>query len=194
MWLIAGLGNPGPQYQNNRHNIGFLALDRLVQRWGLAIAAWRHRFQGETQELTIGGEKLLALKPQTFMNESGLSVRAAAQFYKIPLDHIAVLHDDLDLGLGRVEIKQGGGNGGHNGLRSLDAHLGPDYWRIRLGIGHPGQDLPREVKQQLVLNHVLGNFGKAETAGLAPLLDRLAEDFPQFLAGKSLRIKSTEDL
>jgi PTH1 family peptidyl-tRNA hydrolase len=189
MWLLAGLGNPGPAYQGHRHNIGFMALDRIVQRHGLAIAAWRKHFQGETQELTIGPEKILALKPQTFMNDSGLSVQAAAQFYKIPLDHIAVLHDDLDLELGRVEVKRGGGHGGHNGLKSIDAHLGSEYWRIRLGIGHPGHTLPREIKQQLVLNHVLGNFSKAEAAAVQPVLEALAEQFPGFLAGEPMSIK-----
>jgi PTH1 family peptidyl-tRNA hydrolase len=189
MWLLAGLGNPGPAYQANRHNIGWLALDRLVQRYGLLVATWKKQFQGETQEFSVAPEKVLGLKPLTFMNDSGLSVRAAAQFYKIPLDHVAVLHDDLDLALGRVEVKRGGGHGGHNGLKSIDAHLGNDYWRIRLGIGHPGPTLPREIKQELVLKHVLGNFSKAESALLPPLFDTLADMLPQFLAGETIRIK-----
>lgn len=189
MWLLAGLGNPGQAYQANRHNIGFMALDRIVQHYGLLIATWKKQFQGETREFAIAPEKALALKPLTFMNDSGLSVRAAAQFYKIPLDHIAVLHDDLDLALGRVEVKRGGGHGGHNGLKSIDAHLGNDYWRIRLGIGHPGPTLPREIKQDVVLRHVLGNFSKSENEIVQPMFDDLADALPRFLVGETIRIK-----
>ena len=184
MWLLAGLGNPGPAYQGHRHNIGFMALDRIVQHYGLAIASWKRQFQGETREITVGTEKILALKPQTYMNDSGLAVQAAAHFYKIPPDHVAVLHDDLDLALGRVEVKRGGGHGGHNGLKSIDAHLGNDYWRIRLGIGHPGPTLPREIKQDLVLKHVLSNFSKAELAAEQPVLAVASGMSAQFIAAR----------
>jgi PTH1 family peptidyl-tRNA hydrolase len=187
MWLIAGLGNPGPAYKNHRHNVGFMALDIIVQRFW-PMGRWRGRFHGETQEFPLDSEKIVALKPQTFMNASGNSVGEAAEFYKIPAAAVIVLHDDLDLEPGRVEVKQGGGHGGHNGLKSIDDRIGQGYWRVRLGIGHPANKLPlaaidREKKQQLVLDHVLGNFHKDELAVISPGLDLVAEAIPLLIEG-----------
>jgi PTH1 family peptidyl-tRNA hydrolase len=185
MWLVAGLGNPGSGYERNRHNIGFMALDAIVRRhW--PMGNWRARFQGNALEFALGGEKILALKPGTFMNLSGNAVVEAVAFYKIPPERIIVLHDDLDLDPGRVEVKRGGGHGGHNGLKSLDARLGQDYWRVRLGIGHPAKGMagvPKEIRDRLVTDHVLGNFSKEEARGLEPVLDRVAEALPEFLSG-----------
>jgi PTH1 family peptidyl-tRNA hydrolase len=175
MRLVVGLGNPGSRYARNRHNIGFLAVDAIARRYG--FPAFRDRFKGELSEGSIGGEKRLLLKPQTFMNASGESVLAAASFYKIPPGEIVVLHDELDLKPGKVRVKRGGGAAGHNGLRSIDALLGTDYWRVRLGVGHPG------VKE-LVLPYVLQNFPSEEADGwVAPLLDAVAETIPLLLAG-----------
>ena len=189
MWLIAGLGNPGPVHRNQRHNIGFMALDRIVQRYW-PMGSWRMRFRSETQEFSLSGQKVLALKPQTFMNVSGNAVGEAANFYKVPAGSVVVLHDDLDLDSGRVEIKQGGGHGGHNGLKSLDDQIGQDYWRVRLGIGHPARMLPvpvidREQKQQLVLNHVLGNFHADEAKRVEPVFAALADSLPLLLTGEA---------
>jgi len=153
MRLIVGLGNPGPRYADNRHNIGFMAVDMIVRRY--SFGPIRARFHGAVAEGSIGTEKVICLCPTTFMNESGRAVQAAMQFYKIEPDDIVVIHDEIDLPLGKVKVKKGGGAGGHNGLRSIDAHIGPDYWRIRLGVGHPG------VKA-LVKNFVLMDFGKEE--------------------------------
>jgi PTH1 family peptidyl-tRNA hydrolase len=174
MRLLVGLGNPGPDYARNRHSIGFMAADAIVRRHGFGL--WRSRFQGETAEGLIDGVKVLALKPTTFMNLSGQSVAAAARFLKIAPADIIVLHDDLDLVPGRVRVKTGGGAGGHNGLKSIDAHLGPEYRRVRLGIGHPGD-------KDRVSGYVLGDFAKADSVWLDPLLDALAEHIAQLLAG-----------
>lgn len=135
MWLIVGLGNPGPKYELTRHNIGFLAVDFLQQSMG--EPPMKMAFHGLCAQGSLQNERVLLLKPQTFMNKSGLSVQRAAAFYKIHPDHIIVLHDDLDIPLGQMRIKQGGGHGGHNGLRDIDAHLGANYFRLRLGIGRP---------------------------------------------------------
>jgi PTH1 family peptidyl-tRNA hydrolase len=135
--LVVGLGNPGPKYERTRHNIGFMAIDAIARRWNLRGP--REKFNGEIAEGEIGGERVVALKPMTFMNNSGESVAPAARFYKIEPAEIIVIHDELDLVEGKVRIKRGGGAAGHNGLRSIDAHLGQDYWRMRLGIGHPGR-------------------------------------------------------
>lgn len=189
MWLIAGLGNPGPAYKNHRHNVGFMALDIIVQRFW-PMGRWRGRFHGETQEFPLDSEKIVALKPQTFMNASGNSVGEAAEFYKIPAAAVIVLHDDLDLEPGRVEVKQGGGHGGHNGLKSIDDRIGQDYWRIRLGLGHPVKLFPlanadKEQKQQMVLNHVLGNFHADEMKQVEPVFSVIAENIPLLLNGDS---------
>lgn len=175
MRLVVGLGNPGSRYARNRHNIGFMAADAIARRHG--FPAFRSRFKGELSEGVIAEEKRLLLKPQTFMNDSGEAVLAAAQFYKIPPEEIVVLHDELDLRPGKLRVKRGGGNAGHNGLRSIDALIGPDYWRVRLGIGHPG------VKE-LVYPYVLQNFPAEEATGwVAPLLDAVAETIGLLLSG-----------
>lgn len=175
MRLVVGLGNPGSRYARNRHNIGFMAADAIARRHG--FPAFRSRFKGELSEGVIAEEKRLLLKPQTFMNDSGEAVLAAAQFYKIPPEEIVVLHDELDLRPGKLRVKRGGGNAGHNGLRSIDALIGPDYWRVRLGIGHPG------VKE-LVYPYVLQNFPAEEATGwVVPLLDAVAETIGLLLSG-----------
>lgn len=166
MILLVGLGNPGGKYAKNRHNIGFMALDTIVRRH--SFGPWRSKFSGQMCEGTIDGVKVLALMPETYMNESGRSVAAAARFYKIAPEQIIVMHDELDLPFAKIKIKTGGGHGGHNGLRSIDAHMGKNYKRVRLGIGHPGS-------KEKVHNHVLGDFAKAETAELDKMLDCVAQ-------------------
>jgi len=165
MLLFVGLGNPGADYAFNRHNIGFMAVDTIVHRH--SFSPWRAKFHGEVAEGTIAGEKVVALKPLTYMNDSGRSVAACAQFYKIEPKDIVVFHDELDLDPGRLKVKLGGGHAGHNGLRSIQAHLGPDFRRVRLGIGHPG------VKER-VTGHVLGNFAKVDRDWLEALLGDVA--------------------
>jgi PTH1 family peptidyl-tRNA hydrolase len=164
MRLIVGLGNPGARYALNRHNIGFMAVDALAKRY--AFGPFRAKFQGALAEGTINDAKILALKPETFMNLSGDSVSAAAHFYKIEPHEIAVIQDDIDLAEGKLKVKRGGGDGGHNGLRSIDAAIGPDYWRVRLGVGHPGM-------KELVEAYVLQNFLPEERLWL-----ELAEAMP----------------
>jgi PTH1 family peptidyl-tRNA hydrolase len=165
MYLLVGLGNPGPKYAGNRHNIGFMAVDEIVRRHG--FSSWRKRFQGETAEGTLAGEKVLALKPMTYMNESGRSVGDAARFFDVDPTQVIVFYDEIDLIEGKVRVKFGGGAAGHNGIRSIIAHLGPHFQRVRLGIGHPGA-------KDLVHPHVLSDFGKADKAWLEPLLDAVA--------------------
>ncbi|HIJ37594.1 MAG TPA: aminoacyl-tRNA hydrolase [Rhodospirillaceae bacterium] len=174
MRLLVGLGNPGAAYMRNRHNIGAMAADEIVRRH--RFSPWRAKFQGLYSEGLLAGQKLVLLKPETFMNLSGQSVAAACRYLQIEPADLVVLHDDLDLAPGKVRIKQGGGAGGHNGLRSIDAHFGNDYWRIRLGIGHPGH-------KDLVTPWVLGNFAKSDAQWLDPLLEALAENMAHFLAG-----------
>ena len=152
MLLIVGLGNPGDKYARHRHNIGYVVADALAIRYGLS--APRKRFQGRVQTGEVSGEQVLVLKPETFMNESGLSVGEASRFYKLARDQIVVIHDKLDLTPGKLRVKKGGGLAGHNGLRSLAAHIGAGFRRIRLGVGHPGKDE--------VLSHVLRDFAKAD--------------------------------
>ncbi|HYZ23409.1 MAG TPA: aminoacyl-tRNA hydrolase [Rhodopila sp.] len=166
--LWVGLGNPGPGHATQRHNIGFMALDVIAIRHG--FSPWRKRFKGVTAEGSIAGQKILALKPQTYMNASGEAVQEAAAFYKLPTDAIIAFHDELDLAPGKVRVKRGGGAAGHNGLRSMDRILGTqDYWRVRLGIGHPGS-------KERVLGHVLGNFTAADRPWLIALLDAVADE------------------
>lgn len=169
MLLIVGLGNPGETYQNHRHNVGFMAVDAIAEAHGFGPS--RVRFRGQAREGTIGSEKTLILKPMTYMNESGNAVRDAMSFHKIELDRVWVLYDELDLVAGKVRVKLGGGNAGHNGLRSISTHCGNDYWRVRIGIGHPGE-------KERVTGHVLGNFSKADHAWLDPLLDAIAQAAP----------------
>jgi PTH1 family peptidyl-tRNA hydrolase len=167
MWLIVGLGNPGSQYQHNRHNIGFMAVDEIIHRHNLSEP--KKKFQALVSEGDIAGEKVLLMKPQTYMNLSGQSVQAATAFYKIPLSHVIVFHDELDLASGKIRTKFAGGAAGHNGLRSIDEHLGKDYWRVRLGIGHPGE-------KELVTGHVLGDFSKADKDWLEKLMTAIGEN------------------
>lgn len=166
MLLLVGLGNPGPEYAGNRHNVGRMAIDAIAMRHG--FGSFRQRFHGLVTTGTLGGEKVIALKPETFMNESGKCVAAAAHFYKIPPGDVLVFHDDIDLAPGKLRVKLGGGDGGHNGLRSIDQHLGPDYRRLRIGVGHPGD-------RDRVASYVLADFAKSEKVWLAFLLDAIAE-------------------
>ena len=174
MHLIVGLGNPGDKYSRNRHNIGFLAVEEIARRH--RFPPFREKFKGLLAEGTIAGEKVLILKPQTWMNASGESVEAAVQFYKLTPADVTVIYDELDLVPGKARIKRGGGNGGHNGLRSIDPRIGTDYRRIRLGIGHPGH-------KDRVMPWVLGDFDKPDLAWLEPLLGTLADNADLIVAG-----------
>jgi len=167
MHLIVGLGNPGDEYRGNRHNIGFMAIDAIARRHN--FPPFKQKFNALIADGTIDGERALLLKPQTFMNKSGDAVGAAVKFYKIDPANISILYDELDLAPGKVRIKTGGGNGGHNGLRSIDPVIGTNYHRIRLGIGHPGH-------KDRVTRHVLGDFAKADAEWLNPLLDAIADN------------------
>jgi len=167
MRLFVGLGNPGAKYQGNRHNIGFMVIDQIARRHG--FSPWRRRFQGETADGTLDGERITLLKPLTYMNDSGRAVQEAASFYKIGQDEVAVFHDEIELPPAKVRVKVGGGIAGHNGLRSISAHIGNDYLRVRLGVGHPG------VKE-LVHNHVLGDFAKSERPWVEALADIVADN------------------
>ena len=168
MRLLVGLGNPGPEYALTRHNIGFMAVDALGD-----AARFTSKFHGETASLSIEDEKVILLKPMTFMNLSGKSVQAAMAFYKITPENVIVLHDELDLPLGKIRIKQGGGANGHNGLKDIDQMVGPNYWRIRLGIGHPGT-------AEQVHGHVLSKFSNAEQDEVAKVLKAVVKHLPLF--------------
>ena len=167
MLLLVGLGNPGAEYAAQRHNVGFMAVDAIHRRHG--FQPWRRRFNAAVAEGTLAGEKVLLLKPQTYMNESGRAVGEAARFYKIEPKDIVAIHDEVDLAPGKVRMKAGGGSAGHNGLRSMSATLGDDYRRLRIGIGHPG------VKE-MVPHHVLHDFAKADRGWLDPLLEAIADN------------------
>ena len=167
MVLLVGLGNPGARYAGNRHNVGFMVLDAVARRHG--IGPWRRRFQGVACEGPIGRQRALLLLPGTFMNDSGRAVREAADFYKLGHAEITVFHDELELPPGKVRVKAGGGNAGHNGLRSISAHIGNDYRRVRIGIGHPG------VKD-LVEPYVLSDFAKAERPWVEALCEIIADN------------------
>lgn len=175
MWLFVGLGNPGQKYAHNRHNIGFMAVDEIVRRHN--FAGWSKKFQGEIAQGDLNGQKVLALKPQTFMNLSGASVQAAMAFYKIAPQNIVVFYDELDLPPGKSRAKKGGGSGGHNGIKSIDQNIGQDYWRVRLGIGHPG-------RPEMVSSYVLGDFAKADAEWLERLMDECAREAPLIVDGK----------
>lgn len=182
MHILAGLGNPGAPYALHRHNIGFMAADAIAARWNLG--PFRPRFQGLAAEGRIGTARLLLLKPATFMNDSGRSVAEAVRFFRLEAaSALTIIYDELDLPPFKLRIKHGGGAAGHNGIRSIDAHLGPDYRRVRIGIGHPG---PKDR----VTGHVLGNFAKAELAPLARLLEAMADELPTLLAGDEARYLS----
>jgi PTH1 family peptidyl-tRNA hydrolase len=165
MLLFAGLGNPGAKYANNRHNVGFMAADAIARRH--SFAPWSKKFQAEIAEGKIGGEKVLLIKPQTFMNLSGQSVGEAMRFYKVEPSAVTVFYDEIELPAGKVRVKVGGGSAGHNGIRSLDQHIGKHYRRVRIGVGHPG------VKE-MVHGHVLGDFAKSDREWLEVLLDAIA--------------------
>lgn len=164
MLLFAGLGNPGAKYANNRHNVGFMAADAIVRRH--SFSPWSKKFQGLVSDGEIEGEKVVFIKPQTFMNNSGQSVGQALRFYKLQPADLTVFYDEIDLAEGRMRIKTGGGAGGHNGIRSIDGHIGRDYRRVRIGVGHPGV-------REMVQHHVLGDFAKADMQWLDPLLESI---------------------
>ena len=172
--LLAGLGNPGASYSGHRHNVGFMALEAIARAEG--FPAWRSKFQGEVTEGRIGAKRVVLLKPMTFMNESGRSIAEAARFLKVPAQDVIVIHDELDLAPGRCRVKLGGGHAGHNGLRSIHAHLGPDYARVRIGIGHPGH-------KDAVSGHVLHDFSKAEREIVGPVLDGVADGVAKLVEG-----------
>src|ERR1043165_7156176 len=174
MLLFVGLGNPGEKYVNNRHNIGFMAVDAIAKAH--RFAPWRRRFQGVATEGAIGQEKVLLLLPGTYMNESGRAVAEAMHFYKLPLSDIAVFHDEIELPPAKVRVKVGGGIAGHNGLRSISAHIGNDYKRVRLGVGHPGKEL--------VHGHVLSDFAKADRPWVEALCDIIAGSAELLAQGK----------
>jgi len=175
MLLFVGLGNPGPKYVGNRHNIGFMAVQAVARVNN--IAPWRRRFQGVSVEGVIGGDKMLLLLPGTFMNESGRAVAEAVTFYKLSAADVVVFHDELELPPGKIRVKTGGGNAGHNGLRSISAHVGNDYRRVRFGIGHPGD-------KKLVENYVLQDFAKDEWLWVEALCDVVADNAGLLVAGK----------
>lgn len=176
MQIFAGLGNPGPKYAGNRHNIGFMALDRIAEEHG--FSPWKARFQGEVAEGRLGSEKVILLKPTTFMNLSGQSVGEAMRFYKLEPEDVTVFHDELDLAPGKLKVKTGGGHAGHNGLRSMHAHIGENYRRVRLGIGHPG-------RKDLVSHYVLHDFAKADQDWLDDLMRGIADGAPELAAGRN---------
>ncbi|MFP6710748.1 MAG: aminoacyl-tRNA hydrolase [Rhodospirillales bacterium] len=174
MYLLVGLGNPGSDYAGNRHNIGFMAVDDIHRHY--SFAPFRSKFQGEVADGTIAGEKVLLLKPTTFMNESGRSVSEATRFYKIEAEDVIILHDELDLAPGKIRAKKGGGLAGHNGLKSIAAHIGPDFHRVRIGIGHPGE-------KGRVTGHVLKDFSKEDQKWVEPLLDAMTVSIDKLIKG-----------
>jgi PTH1 family peptidyl-tRNA hydrolase len=177
MLLLVGLGNPGQDYAGNRHNIGYMAVDEIARRHGFAAPRSRARPHGLFTEGSIEGNKIIILKPLTFMNNSGQAVGDAVRYYKLELAEVFVFHDELDLAAGKVRARLDGGNAGHNGLRSIDSHIGPGYWRIRLGIGHPGD-------RDRVTGHVLRDFAKADRAWVEKTLTAVADAVPLLLAGR----------
>ena len=178
MKLFAGLGNPGAKHAGNRHNVGFMAVDRIAE--GHGATPWRAKFQGEVAEVRLGGQKVLLLKPATYMNESGRSVGEALRFHKIDPADLTVFHDELDLAPGKCRVKSGGGHAGHNGLRSIHAHLGPHYDRVRIGIGHPGH-------KDAVAGYVLRDFPKADADWLDDLLRGVSDGAPALADGDAGR-------
>lgn len=174
MLLLVGLGNPGPSYRDNRHNVGFMAVDAIHDRWRLG--PYRTKFHGDLADGTIAGGKVLVLKPQTYMNESGRAVQAVMTFYKLKPADLIVFHDELDLAAGKLRVKTGGGHAGHNGLRNIQAHIGPDFRRVRIGVGHPGD------KNQVV-GHVLKDFSKEDLQWRDKLLDAVADSADLLVSG-----------
>jgi PTH1 family peptidyl-tRNA hydrolase len=175
MLLLVGLGNPGERYASNRHNIGFMVLQAIAKRHG--IGPWRRRFQGLACEGPIGGVRSLLLLPGTYMNESGRAVADAARFYKVALPEIVVFHDEIDLSPGKVRVKIGGGIAGHNGLRSISAHIGNDYRRVRIGVGHPGN-------KDLVQAYVLNDFAKSERPWVEAIIETIAGNVEFLVRGE----------
>ena len=176
MFLLVGLGNPGSGYAGHRHNIGFMAVDEIVRRHG--FSAWRKRFHGLAADGTLAGEKVVALKPLTFMNDSGRSVGEAMRFFQLEPGNVIVIHDEIDLAPAKLRVKTGGGVAVHNGLRSIGAHIGPDFQRVRIGVGHPG------VKDA-VQYYVLHDFAKEERAWVDAMIDAIAANAPLLTGGKS---------
>ena len=185
MKLIVGLGNPGSKYAKNRHNIGFMAVEQMAADHG--FPAWKAKHQGTLTEGRFGSTRAVLLKPETFMNKSGDSVAAAMRFYKLEPEDVIVLHDELDLAPGKVKFKIGGGHAGHNGLRSIHSHLGPEYGRVRLGIGHPGH-------KDRVANYVLGDFAKAEADWLDDVLRGLSDGAPYLALGDGAKFMNAVSL
>ena len=185
MKLFVGLGNPGRKYEANRHNIGFIAVDRIAADHG--FAPWRARFQGEVSEGRLGSEKIVLLKPHTFMNLSGQSVGEAMRFYKLTPDDITVFHDELDLAPGKLRVKTGGGHAGHNGLRSIHQHIGEAYHRVRIGIGHPGD-------KARVAAYVLSDFAKADSDWIEDLLRGISDGAPALAQGDATRFMNAVSL
>lgn len=181
MKLVVGLGNPGAKYVRNRHNVGYMAVEAIAAAHGFAL--WRSKFQGQIAEGRIGAERAILLKPETYMNLSGDSVRAAMAFHKIAPADVVVLHDELDLAPGRVRARLGGGAAGHNGIRSIAAHIGPEFLRVRIGIGHPGD-------KRVVANYVLNDFARDEADWLDPLLAAIARTAPELVAGDLARFSN----
>jgi peptidyl-tRNA hydrolase, PTH1 family len=179
--LVVGLGNPGAKYAGNRHNIGFMAVDEIVRRHN--FSSWRKKFKGEISEGSIGAEKLVMLKPLTFMNESGQSVGEAMRFLNIEPDRVIVVYDELDLEPGKMRVKRGGGAAGHNGIRSISSHISPHYTRVRLGIGHPGD-------KNLVHPHVLSDFAKSDRLWVLELITAVADYFPLLIDGQEANFQS----
>jgi PTH1 family peptidyl-tRNA hydrolase len=178
MKLFVGLGNPGKEYARHRHNVGFMALERIAERHGLG--PWRKRYHGLVTEGPIGGRRVMLLMPQTYMNDSGQAVGEAQRYLKIAEEDIYVFHDEIDLAPGKLKVKVGGGNAGHNGLRSVSAHVGNEYARVRVGVGHPGA-------REAVVGYVLHDFSKADQAWLEPTLDAIAEAAGCLAAGDEAR-------
>jgi len=177
MWLIAGLGNPGPSYVRQRHNAGFMALDAIAREHH--ASDWAAKYKSELAKAGVAGETCILAKPQTFMNLSGEAVQAIMTFHKIPPEQLMVIHDELDLPLGKLRLKQGGGHGGHNGLKSIDAAIGKNYWRLRIGIGHP-RDNPAERRE--VHDYVLSNFPKEEQMRMDRIASEIAVHLPVFFS------------
>ncbi len=178
MKLVVGLGNPGDKYANNRHNVGFMVVDRIARDHG--FSPWRSRFDGLVAEGRLGGEKVVLLKPQTYMNRSGESVGKAMRYYRLEPGDVIVFHDEIDLAPGRLRLKQGGGHAGHNGLRSIHQHIGPQYARVRIGVGHPGH-------KDRVAAHVLRDFARADADWLAPMLEGISRGADDLARGEGAR-------
>ncbi len=185
MRLLVGLGNPGFDYAKNRHNIGFMAVDNIVHRH--SFAPFRSKFQGQLCEGKIAGQKVLILKPTTYMNESGKAVQAAMAFYKLPLEDIIVFHDEMDLAAGKIRMKTGGGHAGHNGIRSIQSHIGAGFQRVRLGVGHPGD-------KEKVVGHVLKDFSKADQQWLDKMIEAIGENADLLIKGEDSSFMSKVSL